>query len=232
MKTIGIGLFLILFSGKLAALTCPLDNPGYFCITPEMSPQTPVQLFEFYNIPNKILSLFSKELKVKGYPLKLDAQWESPYFGAGMIFHENQFRMMILGGTTRVEEMTLDAYAATVCHELGHVLGGAPFQTIPNSQWASAEGQADFFAASICLPRYFSMSEKENTKKIVERVESAGFEMMMVMAKIETSQNIKFIRHKKDETKVSETLINNYPSLQCRYENFRNPSIRPACWFK
>lgn len=90
--------------------------------------------------------------------------------------------MMILGGTARVEGLTSDAYAAVVCHELGHLLAGTPLQTIPFAQWSSAEDTAP-------------------------------------------------IRLKADTTKVSATLINNYLTLQCRYENFRNPAQHPACWY-
>ena len=203
------------------AQECPEDRADYFCITPEMAPNTLISEFDFYAIPIKLIAEFKA-------PLILEANWKSPYFGAGVYFHESAYRLMILGGTTRIEGMSVDAYAALVCHEIGHLIGGAPYQTIPGAEWSSSEGQSDFFAASVCLPRYYAkMGVAKNL--IAARVERAGFELMRSFIKIERAELIRF---KKDDRIVKETLINNYPSLQCRYENFRNNKVRPSCWFK
>lgn len=207
----------------LYAEVCPPNAP-YFCVSAEMAPKTQIKLSDFYQIPATIISLFNA-------PVILDARWESPYFGAGM---SNQKSMMILGGTTRVEGMTKDAYAAIVCHELGHVLGGAPHQTIHGAQWASAEGQADFFAAAVCLPKYFK-SLGTSSQDISARVEKAGYEMLSSLAPYAsgTKDEVAFLqRFYELHEKVDATLINNYPSLQCRYETFRNSQKRSDCWFK
>jgi hypothetical protein len=207
----------------LYAGVCPKDAP-YFCMTPEMAPNTQIKIADFYQIPSIIISLFNA-------PIILDAQWESPYFGAGM---SNQKSMMILGGTTRVEGMTKDAYAAVICHELGHVLGGAPYQTIHGAEWVSAEGQADFFAASVCLPRYFK-NLGMNAHDISARVEKAGYEMLSSLAPFGsgTRDEVDSLqRFYELHEKIENTLINNYPSLQCRYETFRNSLKRSDCWFR
>ncbi|MBY0412566.1 MAG: hypothetical protein K2Q18_00300 [Bdellovibrionales bacterium] len=224
----------MLFSLRAMAEVCPTDRKDYFCVTPDMAPDSKIQVFDFFNTPYQISALFEKELSAQRKTLHIDAQWESPYFGAGISFYNDIYRLMILGGTTRVPDMTVNAYVALICHELGHLLGGLPYQTIPHAQWSSSEGQADFFAASVCLPKYFAKTlSVEDQKKIPAKIEKAGFEMMWAFRKFDSSgSSSKLIRYKKDETKVSETLINLYPSIQCRYENFRNPSTRPACWFK
>lgn len=53
--------------------------------------------------------------------------------------------------------MTTDIFALIACHELGHVIGGAPatslFKDYPQV-FHSIEGQADYFAASKCFKRY------------------------------------------------------------------------------
>lgn len=223
-----------MFAGNLAAQTCPTDRSDYFCISPEMAPDSPVKIVDFYTIPSVIISLFHKELASTGHPLLLDAKWESPFFGAGISFYNEEFRMMILGGTTRIKGMTLDAYAAIACHELGHIIGGAPHQTITGAEWSSSEGQADFFAASVCLPRYFK-AKGELPANIAKRVESSGFEMMNSMRPFDsnsTGEAGKLVRHAVNVTVTKETLINKYPTIQCRYENFRNPTKRASCWFK
>lgn len=210
-------------STVLASNVCPQNAP-YFCMTPDMAFESEIKLSDFYRIPAVIISLYSNDIA-------LDAQWESPYLGMGM---KNSRSMLILGGTTRVKGMTKDAFAAAVCHEIGHVLGGSPYQTINGSEWASAEGQADFFAANICLPGYFKNIGVPATE-ILSRVEKAGYEMLSSLAPYssETSEELNSLRrfHKLDE-KVDATLINNYPTLKCRYETFRNSLKRSDCWFK
>jgi hypothetical protein len=209
---------------------CPKDRPDYFCIAPDMAPNSQIDIVKFYNIPTQILQLFKTEVAQKPYPIVLNAEWESPFFGAGVSLYENNFRLMILGGTTRIAGLTPDAYAAIVCHELGHVIGGSPFQTIQFAEWSSAEGQSDFFAANVCLPRYFrSLNETEDN--IPARIEEAGYKMIQSFSEV-IKEGDAPARFKADTTKTDVTLINNYPSLQCRYENFRKLGTRPACWFK
>ena len=234
------GFFIILFIGfssvfyKACAGECPDNRTDYFCVTPEMAPEAEVKIADFYTIPSQIISLFSNELSQEGRTLSLNAQWESPFFGAGAGLSHNQYTLMILGGTVRIEGMTADAYAAIVCHEIGHMIGGAPFQSILGSGWSSSEGQSDFFAASVCLPHFFR-SRGVADDEIKNRVEKAGYEMIhsfsLLNKRFQGSSAEVVVRYKKDESVVKEVL-SGYPTLQCRYENFRNPIERPACWFK
>lgn len=211
---------------------CPKDRPDYFCKSFEMVPDSPVQLYDFYVIPSKIIGLFNQELQKAPAPLVLDARWESPYFGAGVSLYDNQIKLMVLGGTVRVDGVSKEAYAAIICHELGHIIGGYPFQSITGSEWTSSEGQADYFAARVCLPRYFS-SLGVHASEISAAVEAAGFEMMWAFRNFDSSHGPNTLLRKKVELpSVSSTLINQYPTLQCRYENFRNINERPSCWFK
>lgn len=212
------------------AIVCPKDAP-YFCLTPDMAPNTQIERVDFYTVPAKVISLFHESLKKIQANVMLDAQWESPYFGAGIAYYDNYFYMKIFGGTTRVEGMTLDAYAALACHELGHIIGGAPYQTIKGAEWSSSEGQSDFFAASECLPKYFREKNvpEQNIKAMVEK---AGYEMLSALGPYGSEKELPLERHIPMKYQTSETLINLYPSLQCRYETFRNSSKRSSCWFK
>lgn len=220
----------MLLGNTYASIKCPKDA-AYFCITPEMAPETQIGQVDFYNVPVKILSLFSDSLKKVQRNVVLDAQWESPYFGAGIAYYDNYFYMKIFGGTTRVEGMTLDAYAALVCHELGHIIGGAPYQTFNGAEWSSSEGQSDFFAASVCLPKYF-LQQNIPMSKIKALVEKAGYELFNALGPYGSQKELPLERHIPLSFQTPETLFNSYPSLQCRYETFRDSSKRSECWFK
>lgn len=229
-------LFILLASCFLftaqAAVVCPKGDSTYFCLPPEENQNKVINGNNFYLIPVKLIGLFSPELSEVGYPVSLAANWESPYFGAGVSLYENSFHLMILGGMTRLPEMTEDAYAAIVCHEIGHIIGGEPRQTIVGANWSSAEGQSDFFSASVCLPRYFK-SLGVSALEIPVRIEAAGFDMLNTFKKYDSNSVDKTLsRTRGFMPATGETLINTYPSLQCRYENFKNPSQRAACWYK
>ncbi|GAB4420954.1 MAG: hypothetical protein OHK0056_31630 [Bacteriovoracaceae bacterium] len=162
----------------------------------------------------------------------MSRKWGIDHFGAGVIFYQNQFKLMILGGTARIEGMTRDAYAAIVCHELGHILGGEPRQSISGAEWSSAEGQSDYFAASNCLPRYFSMKGVKKDELDL-RIEKAGFEMINSFLPFDSNSHETEIERDEVELPVVETtLFNKYPSLQCRYLTFRNRTARSSCWFR
>lgn len=224
-------LSMLTIHSAIGAEKCP-ENARYFCITPEMAPDSQIKILDFYQIPAKIISLFNRELQNTAAPLIFDLQWESPYFGAGMKFYDGRYQMMILGGTTRVEDMTVDAYAAIVCHELGHLIGGAPYQTVSAPLWSS-EGQADYFAARTCLPRYFKSIGVADSD-IKSRVEQSGYEMLSTLAphSSETRAQLPGLtRFSQIADEVPSTLLYNYPTLQCRYETFMDANERSRCWF-
>jgi hypothetical protein len=71
----------------------------------------------------------------------------------------NNAVIVINGGLVRHPLMTRDALTAIICHELGHQFGGAPKQRRGNTDmrsWSSAEGQADYYATTKCLPHLFN----------------------------------------------------------------------------
>src|SRR5690606_15861288 len=171
-------LFILCFIGaSVFAQDCPVGRSDYYCVTPEMAPESEVTELDFYQIPMKIISLFQSELTANNRSIFLDAQWRSPFLGAGVAPIEEKFRLMILGGLTRAPGFSLEAYAAVICHELGHLIGGEPFQDYAGSTWASREGQSDYFAASTCLPRYFS-SIGYLPDEIPALIEKAGYDFL------------------------------------------------------
>ncbi len=228
VKTLLLGtLFLIAISSNAALNDCPAGTK-YFCRPANHFINPHINIEQFYSIPAQIISLYSKDLAEAQFLLDLD--WTSPYFGAGISLKDGNTTLMILGGTTRIEGLTKDAYAALVCHEIGHILGGAPLQELKGSQNLSKEGQADFFAASECLPRYFSHLGVQ-FDDLATRVEAAGWHMFKSMMPFSTStMSQSLLREGVELPPVSRT-TDSYPSLQCRYETFRSPSKRSSCWF-
>lgn len=77
--------------------------------------------------------------------------------------YDGSARITIEGGLGRHPSMTPEGIALVACHEIGHHLGGAP--QMPRDTWASAEGQADYFATLKCLRRYFQEDDNFSALK-------------------------------------------------------------------
>jgi hypothetical protein len=228
-------LIMMILSCNSIAQECPKDRADYFCLSTDNNLSAEMNLINFYSEPAKIMGLYNDDLKNLPHALYLDANWFSPFFGAGINLNpnDNNYHLMILGGMTRMKEMTLDAYRAIICHEIGHLLGGEPRQTISGAEFTSSEGQADFFSASQCLPKLFRSLGMTDNSLINKRVEKAGFEFMnLAVAADKSNPNRFFKRGLVSMKSVNETLLNRYPTNQCRYETYRNNTVRSSCWFK
>lgn len=176
--------------------------------------------------------------------------------GRSTLHHE----ISIFGGMIELPGMTRDSAALILCHELGHGLGGAPFKDASaDSEKMSVEGQADFYAASVCLPRVFRylaqpltplwapspraiapdparlVLERGCPDEICRRSFAAAEGFRALLSRVwgprgETRWDLR------DASAVSavDTRPAHYPSAQCRLDTLVNgilKSERPACWF-
>lgn len=237
MKKIGSILFTFLilsfwpFRSFAQLCTDPRPMEEFFCLDVNAKTTSEVSQIDFLTIPYQIYNLYYKEFSKLKYPVVLDPKWESPYFGAGVTFYQNRFTVIYLGGLARIDGMTKNALAALVCHEFGHILGGAPFQKTPGAEWSSSEGQSDFFAASECLPRYLKFL-KIDESRFDDLIEEAGFDLFNAIKWPSTeTRHEPLVRFQEKDVAVKETLAG-YPSSQCRYETFRNRHKRASCWFR
>ena len=177
--------------------------------------------------------------------------WQSPYFGASALRHDAYFQVSLLAGTVRVPEFNKAMMAAVLCHELGHILGGEPLQTVPLSEWASTEGQSDFYAARDCLPKFFQrhpemmnlsavdskIKKRCKGNESCERTAQVGWELINVFQKysFKTFKPVSLIEHEKP---TLELIRNSYPSDQCRVDTYLQGALcqlgrscdAPACW--
>jgi len=160
-------------------------------------------------------------------------------------------RITILGGIARHPDITLDALALVVCHEVGHVLGGAPYIKGRDVR-VSSEGQSDFYAARYCMEKLVDKLpasaapvsgmaqfvcegrwfDNPNMNNKCKRIAAAGEALAGLLAKISRVATPEI--DTPDMTVVGETLYNSYPSAQCRLDTYVAGATwqpRPACWY-
>lgn len=150
----------------------------------------------------------------------------------------------------QVPKITPNGFALLLCHELGHLFGGHP-KKIYNGQvsWAASEGQADYFAASICLKKLYEHKLKVSLKAVFHQSfksiinntikinAEAYFQAIAAIYDLYPGMQ-KFARRPtledSDLSVVDETNLN-YSSFQCRLDTYKagaDNAPRPRCWFK
>jgi len=114
---------------------------------------------EYEFVTKQLMNEFSADIaKVtnnRGFQIRYDLSNEV----AGTANHLNL--IVVGGGYKNIEQMNRDALTLQLCHEIGHILAGAPFLGD-----RSVMGQADYFATSKCLPRIW---RRDNSVMVIRR---------------------------------------------------------------
>lgn len=226
----------------------------------EIKPNDPEALGLTSEEYHKILGTFMVEYfqtvkKETGLDFVVNFDWNNNYFGAfankEIKNGKPQYAISLWGGMARAEGMTTEVAYLILCHELGHIMAGEPKQTIPGAEWASSEGQSDFFAAKRCMPelmkkikfkKRFSSSRVKSIcrgNQDCETIASIGKEFVEFTQKW-SYQNYSDIHFDQAPMEKPKKLLRNvYPSDQCRLESViqgasclvDNKCIQPACWY-
>jgi hypothetical protein len=106
----------------------------------------------FVEILNQVTPLYDQQIESMGVKFKVLYEWLGTTENARAVKDYNNWSIFFDGSLYVNDNITNDAFALAVCHEIGHLIGGAPFI---NGERYSVEGQADFWAAAVCLRKYF-----------------------------------------------------------------------------
>ncbi len=109
---------------------------------------------QFNDVMDRAEALYAPVIQARGGRLVLKRLWDNDTVNASAQREGDDYVLNMYGGLARHESITQDGMALVVCHELGHHIGGAP--KYGGMDWASNEGQADYFANLKCLRRMFS----------------------------------------------------------------------------
>jgi hypothetical protein len=150
--------------------------------------------------------------------------------------------------------MSRDGVIATLCHELGHGIGGPPYKDYDEVETdVSVEGQADYFAYRYCLERIFRRLPpdtkikpvNEFTDKQCKTLPASSYAFCTRAFQSLESERIFFRLNPNDpdsDYDAHDTSTVNavnpdpyhYPSSQCRLDTMMNGILRkerPRCWF-
>ncbi len=109
---------------------------------------------QFNAVLDTVQKLYGPVIAAKGGTLQINRLWTDATVNASAQHQGNRYILNMYGGLARHAAITMDGFALVACHELGHHLGGAP--KIGGGDWASNEGQADYYANLKCLRKVFA----------------------------------------------------------------------------
>ena len=244
---------LILLSLPLFVVLTGGSHPHTLCrgIVEENNWQIPVTPFQAGGVSkskyNAVLDQFERKFKPvvsqMGKRLDLRRLWDDPTVNATATQSGNTYTINMFGGLARHHEMTADGLMMITCHELGHHLGGAPKYEGGwwSNDWASVEGQSDYYASLRCLRQVWTASENfawyegatidSSAKDECERTWNTQTEEQLCMRTAMTGKAVasffKSIRYESrsprfdspDATVVSRT-DSSHPATQCRLDTY------------
>lgn len=193
--------------------------------------QTGITEQEFTNVLDEFEKVMAPIVKTEGYKLQINRKWKDGTVNANTTVEGNKWVINAFGGLARYEGMDSDAFMMVMCHELGHHLGGFPAQ-----DWASNEGQSDYYATAKCYRRMsYSKIKSLNVPKIVteicsishksqedinicEKGSMIGYTLASVLNDLSgSSKPVDFSTP--DKTEVTK-INNSHPKAQCRLDTY------------
>lgn len=246
-----IALALFLFSAN--SYSCDRDGmsgiveENNLWISPDAKNISSVTEEKFNEVIDRVEAIYSSIVEAKGGELQVERNWSDGTVNAYAQRNGNVYKVAMFGGLARHQTVTADAFALVVCHELGHHIGGQPKKdSWWGGNWASNEGQADYFGTMKCLRKVF---EKDNNANIMSdqevdpyasekcreifpgteehaicvRTSMAGLSLgNLFRALSDTRTELKFTT---PDRNVVTTTDHNHPAAQCRLDTYFAGSI-------
>lgn len=106
---------------------------------------------QFNSVINDVEKIYRPIVSEYGGDLMVVRKWTDGTVNAYAEQEGKTWKVSMFGGLARHKTITADGFSLVVCHEIGHHIGGVP--RYAGEDWASNEGQADYFATLKCLRR-------------------------------------------------------------------------------
>lgn len=154
-------IFLALLAAKAFSVSLPVlqfmpDNELY--MDDKIEEPANVSEEDFDRVIDEVAALYSGMIKESHKAhLIVSRSWDDPTVNAYANRSGNVWQIHLFGGFARRKEISVDSFQLVICHEMGHHLAGFPF-----SQWASNEGNSDYFSTLSCARDLWMKDKAKN----------------------------------------------------------------------
>lgn len=193
----------------------------------------------FLAIVKRVSDVYAPIIASKGAKLEMNNDWDDSTVNASADQKDNIWQVNMFGGLARHPLTTDDGFMLVVCHELGHHIGGFPNYG-GDSEWASNEGQADYFGSLKCMKRVLekddniaivarmtidpevtkqcqSVYKNESEVALCQRTAMAGHSLGELLGSLRGSSKVDF---RNPDRSVVMSTNNNHPAPQCRLDTY------------
>lgn len=203
-----------------------------------------------YNeVLDQVQRVYSPLVAKAGGVLTIQRWWSDATVNATATREGSHWIVRMNGGLARHPLITADAFAAVVCHEIGHHLGGLPKNRfLWFRQWSTNEGGADYFATLKCLRKVFAEDDNDTIVR-EQRIDPLARELCEKQFSLNSDQWIcqrlslaaqslgKMLAQMKkvpepafetpDPNVVGKTLMT-HPAPQCRVDTYFHGALCPV----
>lgn len=205
---------------------------------------------EFNQRAEKIRAVYAPHIKSLKGKLKLKADWKNDKLNARATQFFGSWIVEFTGGVARHPELTGDGMSLIICHELGHHLGGFPFDggSPIGGNWAATEGQSDYYSTHVCARKLWSSEKeinqtyaetaslpvKEKCERLFQDQEERNLCYRIGMGSVSVAKTMAAIMGKPapqietPDTTVRETTLLTHPKIQCRLDTLFQGTICAA----
>lgn len=202
---------------------------------------------EFNEVIDRVEQIYAPIIRQKGATLRIERNWEDGTVNAYAKRDGEIWNVAMFGGLARHSTIDKDSFALVVCHELGHHIGGVPKKNgWWGSNWASNEGQSDYWGTMKCLRKVF---ERDNNVEVVKSLKIDPHASMVcnetftneeevavcersAMAGLGLGNLFRALRNLRTELKfttpdpnIVKKTDDNHPAPQCRLDTYFAGSI-------
>jgi len=218
---------------------------------PENNFRNPVSLAsgiseaEFTAVLDDVSKVYEPVFAEHKAKLIIERYWEDDTVNAYAFQDQAGWHIAMYGGLARDAEVSADAFMLVACHEIGHHLGG-----FPRTDWASNEGNSDYYGTLKCLRRMWQKSDSvEVVKKmkidkkaaemcetqwtsnderaVCQRSAMAGKALGRLLAKLGQQTMPEFDT---PDTSVVTKTNHQHPAAQCRLDTYFHGALCTADW--
>lgn len=243
MKTILFGfIFLCQLVDHHVTMTFGPENPydnGY----PEA---------QYHHVLNTFQKIYNHKASMRGGSFHILRDWTDGAVNAWAWRMGDEHWIEVPGGMSRYHLINEEGFIATLCHEAGHLFGGAPHRSD-----ISLEGQADYYSTMKCMEEVFEeLGYQESENPLECEGKFCSFRLKGALSL--TSYYAELAKVKRPslsspDTTVTRQTLRTHPKPQCRFDTMvsgircsnredfsysdfnqgtcENKGARPLCWF-
>ncbi len=165
-----------------------------------------VTMDQVHKVTHEVQGIYASEARSKGLKLSIEIDWGNPLVAAAADRIKNELKVILYQGLIESERLSEDGLRYIICHELGHLYGGAPRKTPPQgwdgqrtqngTTWFSAEGASDYYASAKC---FRTLVESENLEDHVKAIQTFSNEFQDIYKKLSLENEMKDLKMECDQ---------------------------------